>query len=1009
MKTLLTILLSFWTLISFAQDGPGGVGSADGTSSLSLWLKAGDINQISGTNVITWPDASGYGNDAFSTTGAPLLLDNQLNGNPTVNFSSVGSQFLRVADAASLNSPYVSVFIVGRINSASDSKGTYLVKTSGNSLDDGYGVLRSNSKEKVRFYAGNYGVNRDSEHIHYSVFDLVVGHMRTSSGNDKITALVNNAGGSTAATGSVSSTSNDLIIGARPRNLTTMKSFLDGDIAEIVVLTEDMPSVKRVIISNYLAAKYGFGISNAKYSYYFSHPNDVIGIGRFDNNTHSVSKAGVLELAESKSLVNGQFLMIGHDGASMNTITSNLPAEYSQRYNRTWRSHVNGGITREDLKFHVGSNGMPTDISDYALLVDFDGDGNFSNATEVPATSYDVTNNIVSFDDVHLHTGAVFTLAFYKAITWDGTNFTNGSGPLQAPDQTDGGRNFIVTGTNAHISENASVYETRVEPGNSLIIDSTICFTINSKIHNDGFIDIKESASIIQTTEGVDMNTGLGGYTLVRTGLNSQYGYNNWSSPMKSVLLEVVFPYVNFCDLLTYDEYRQDWSYDFYDGFTTVCNGNTVTFTSANSIAGGDGFMDIARGYFITGNTINPQKTFAGQINNGDYIQTVVATEYGDNTNWNDDDWNFVGNPYPSALDPYAFWQENAIDNSRITDALHFWDDLGIQGAAYDQYNDYASWNLTGGIASDNSSKVISNIDHIASGQGFMIWATDTFGTDSIGNFRSNAFLDTVKVNKIVFNNSMRSCKNSLFYKNAESTKELNWLKLTNPTGISSKLLLGTVEGATDMVDNGYDARRSTSSNASVAFSSLVGSDTTGYHIQGIEPLNAMNSKKTVSLKIESDQSGTHTISRAAFKLGGAPLKMYLRDNLFNVVHDFDNGNYTFHLNSATKNLTRFEILFEYDALNNEAGGTKGNVTSVNEIDDFFYVNSIENGFIINSNDGFSGELYVYDISGRQVISETIAISVTSKTVNLSGSTGVYIIKIIDQEGATHTKRTVVQ
>ena len=143
---------------------------------------------------------------------------------------------------------------------------------------------------------------------------------------------------------------------------------------------------------------------------------------------------------------------------------------------------------------------------------------------------------------------------------------------------------------------------------------------------------------------------------------------------------------------------------------------------------GGDGFMNIARGYFITGNTTNPQKTFEGQINNGRIKHLIVATEFGDHSNWDDDDWNFVGNPYPSALDPFAFWQENAIDNQRITDAIYFWNDAGTPGAAYDQYNDYSSWNLTGGIASDNSSKVIDTLNHIGVGQGMMVWLIPLVG-----------------------------------------------------------------------------------------------------------------------------------------------------------------------------------------------------------------------------------------------------------------------------------------
>ena len=765
-----------------------------------------------------------------------MLLDNQLNGHPSVNFSVVNENSLKINHDGSLNSDYVSVFVIGRMNANSNSKGTYLVKTSGKSLDDGYGLIRLNSSEKVRFFSGNYGVNRDSEHFHYGLYDLVIGNYKTGSSSDKIAAMINNVGSSTSAVGTAISSNNAMYLGARPKNSTTLKSFLDGDIAEVIVINKDLPSTQRIIIANYLAAKYGFAISNSKYSFFASHPNDVVGIGRYDDYTHASSQAGVFELNEktSNALANGSFLMVGHDGGSMNTITTNLPAEFSQRYTRTWRSHVNGYIKSENLRFHVGS-GMPADVNDYALLLDLDGDGDFSNADVIAPTSVDASNNIVKFNNVHLHTGAVFTLAFYQAITWDGTTFANGSGPGEAPNSIDGGRNLIITGSGAPISENAAVYAVSVDSNSSMQLDSMVCLTVNSNIHNDGIINIAEDASLIQRTIGDDLNTGVGTYTLKQTGLNSEFGYNNWSSPMKHQGLGLAFPDVNPCDLITYSGFYQNWKYDFPTGYSTTCVGNPVTFSAAQSISGGDGYMDIARGYFITGNTTNPQKTFEGQVNNGHISALIVATDFGDNQNWDDDDWNFVGNPYPSALDPYAFWQENAIDNQRITDAIYFWDDIGTSGGAYDQYNDYASWNLTGGIASDNSPKIIDSLNHIAAGQGFMLWA-DTNGWDSVGSFLNGPNADTLYLDTIVFNNSMRSCKNNLFYKQQQETKELSWIQIESPSGQKSKFLLGTVEGATDAKDQGYDARRNRfNSNEHIELSSMILADTTSYNIQAID------------------------------------------------------------------------------------------------------------------------------------------------------------------------------
>jgi hypothetical protein len=998
MKKLLTTIFALITIVSFAQNGPGGVGSTDGTSSLVLWLKANDINQISGTAISNWPDASGYGNNATAISpNQPMYMDGVINGHPTINFASTNQQYLSVPHNTAFNSDYVSVFVIGRMNAASQSKGTFLVKTTNKNLSDGFGLIRLNSKEKIRFFAGNYGVNRDSEHIHYGIFDLLTGNFRSNTSNNKIVAMVNNTGSSTTVTGIGSPTSNDLYLGARPGS-SGLKSFLDGDISEVVIIADDLPTVDRILIANYLAAKYGFAISNDKYSYHYSHPNQVIGIGKYKDIVHKKSIAGALELKErpASALANGSFIMVGKDNNELNVVPNTGSNQYSKRFDATWRTHVNGPVSKVNLKFHVDGMSLPSGADDYALLMDLDGDGDFSNASVIPANSFNVSQQTVNFKNVHMHTGAVFTLAFYKIITWDGLAYKNGSGPDGAPNQLDGSKDLWVYGPGAVISNNANVNSVKINSSTDLTIDTTICFKIAGAIHNDGEIKVLESASIIQEHEGTDENTGSGSYTLKRTGLNANYGYNNWSSPVKSQELFTAFPDVNPCDLLTFSGYVQNWIYDFPAGYSTTCAGNPVTFTTGNTIVGGDKIMNPGRGYFITGNTTNPQKTFNGQINNGDISVVIYSTELGDNINWEDDDWNLIGNPYPSALDPYAFWMENAVTNQRITDAIYFWDDKTTPGAAYDQYNDYSSWNLTGGIASDNSSKIVDNLNHIASGQGFMVWA-DSIGVDSGG-----VIVDTVK-----FNNSMRSCKNTQFFKTGQNQKELNWLLIENPSGQKSKTLIGTVPGATDLVDNGYDARR-VWKNATLEFSTMITGDTQGYVIQGIKPLDVLTSKKHVPLKIVSDEGGIHTISRAAFETAGAPLKIYLKDKQLNVIHDFDNGNYQTHLSANVRYLNRFEIIFEYDGLNNQNGSGKDNVTSIDNINSFFNLVSVKNGFTINSNKGILGNIEVYDIAGHLVYTEVLTAKVTSKTITLSNASGIYIVKVTNDQNESQTQKTLV-
>ena len=67
MKKILFFL--FFPLLGVAQNGPGGVGSSKGNSSLVLWLNAGYIVQGGGSPAAIWLDNSGFENHAITEVG----------------------------------------------------------------------------------------------------------------------------------------------------------------------------------------------------------------------------------------------------------------------------------------------------------------------------------------------------------------------------------------------------------------------------------------------------------------------------------------------------------------------------------------------------------------------------------------------------------------------------------------------------------------------------------------------------------------------------------------------------------------------------------------------------------------------------------------------------------------------------------------------------------------------------------------------------------------------------
>jgi hypothetical protein len=616
---------------------------------------------------------------------------------------------------------------------------------------------------------------------------------------------------------------------------------------------------------------------------------------------------------------------------------------------------------------------------------------------------YNRTNNSISswagtssttdiVNNTHTKTGNLgnhqeYLLGGDTYITWDGVSFKNGSGINNAPDNTDGKRKFVVSGTNGVLSASASVNEMEVTSSGILTISIGKTLTVNSNILNNGAVNIDENSSLIQTKSGTDSNSGSGTYNVKRSGNNSSYIYNIWASPIQNATLTSIFSGANPCDIWAFDRNSQTWSHDFSAGYSTTCNGNSVTFSASDVISGGDGIMDVTGGYFVPGNS-TALKTYNGTINNGDLLKAISTTTLGNpgGTDWADDDWNLLGNPYPSALNATDFWNENAVNNSRITDALYFWDEADTTGG-YNQNSDYASWNLSGGVNSGNSAKAPSG--NIASGQGFWV----------VANTSTN----------VVFNNSMRTSSNSQFFKTGQQINQHNaWVSFTSPSGYQNNILVGYNQSTTDSIDLGYDAHKLVG-NTHVRFASYIQTDE--YVIQSIAPLNIGDSR-IIPLVVLSDEFGIHQFNE--YKRESLPnnFKIFLRDKFLGIDHNLANGPYNVELSPNVEYNSRFELVFKYQMQQTGGGsGTKGsgNVTSVNEsIDSDFNLNQTPEYLSISHPNGLNGNLTIIDISGKILFQKQNLQGTNNLNIYWNNfSSGSYFITLQNGEQRTFFKQII--
>ena len=508
-----------------------------------------------------------------------------------------------------------------------------------------------------------------------------------------------------------------------------------------------------------------------------------------------------------------------------------------------------------------------------------------------------------------------------------------------------------------------------VESNASMGIGDSSTLRIANNISNEGAIVLGHSSSLLQTHTGLDENSGSGTYHIIRTGTNSSYGYNIWSSPVQSSSITSVFSDCNPCDIWVFDAPNQAWSHDYSNGFSTTCYGNPVTFGPTDVISGGNGLMDTGRGYFVPGNT-SAIKTFTGKIFNGDLSVPITTTSLVNpgGSNWSDDDWNLIGNPYPSGLNASAFWNENAVSNERIMTGLYFWDEADTANG-YNQHSDYASWNLTGGVNSGNSSRIPTGC--IGSGQGFWVYA------------KANS--------NVVFNNSMRSDTNDQFFKNGTSENHNLWISFTSPSNYQNNILVGYNKSNTDTIDNGYDAHKLIG-NAHVKFASYIGHEE--FVIQSFAPVG-LGKSKIIGLVISSDESGNHVFSNYKKEQIPENIHVILHDKTLGIKHDIKNHDYQVSLSANVAYTDRFELIFKNEYLINDSDFEGPQELISEQASEYFSVIQSSNIIEINNPNGIQGTIKIYDVTGKVIT--IIQQSEIDEKVQINAGAlkpGIYFIQI---------------
>ena len=337
---VLTISLALASFTTWAQNGPGGVGTS--TDNV-LWLRStqGTSTTTNNNPVSDWSDISGNANHSAQVTVGlqPLFISSGMNGLPTLRFDGT-NDFLVVPDADNLdNTTGVSVFVVAQPNTP-DSQPRGLVSKRVDSGSERAYSLFTYSSSNLYFDAGSDRFNgsdavTDQPQIFSAVFNGAVANPRSTiyyNGQES---------GSGNGPTSIGNMASNLHIGIL--NEGYAQGF-QGDISEVIVYRKALNTAERVVVENYLSSRYDITLGDNYYTN-TTYNHDVVGIGTTDGTIKqsetTSSGGGILlrELANSLDNTN-EFVFSGHDGTAPAEVATDLPTlaegNITGRSQRVW-------------------------------------------------------------------------------------------------------------------------------------------------------------------------------------------------------------------------------------------------------------------------------------------------------------------------------------------------------------------------------------------------------------------------------------------------------------------------------------------------------------------------------------------------------------------------------------------------------------------------------------------------------------------------------------------------
>jgi len=523
------------------------------------------------------------------------------------------------------------------------------------------------------------------------------------------------------------------------------------------------------------------------------------------------------------------------------------------------------------------------------------------------------------------------------SYTYDGTSWSpsNPNGAATASDD------IVITSGNASISSDTAINSVTVYPGAALTVDASTTLTVTDAValesSSTSYSSLILDGAISGTIEyerHVNGNAGLGDTNAI--------GDNDLVTPPLSGQTFGAFADAN-SNLLSNPGDATEKAFAIFDKTTGDYENYNTTANASTQLTAGTGYRA------ATSNTAT--LVFTGSAHTGDITMHI------DHSGPSYQEWNLIGNPYPSYLDVDAFLNYEVDTGIKNIDLLG--DTSGIYGYDGNAENGWDIINLA------NASGRL-----LTPGQGFLV------GADAAN----------VASYDLEFTTSMRTTGTSDDFIAGRDANTLTYLKLNASTASESYTTQFYFNAAaTQGLDAGYDATIWGGTAPNFALFSHLIEDNNGLPM-ALQALDVTDlSNVTIPLGVNANQGEQLTFSINASTLPST-VNVYLEDNVANTSTLLNTTDYILSPNTALHGTGRF-----YLRVSNSTLSTIDHTLEHLSI----YTHKTDKSIVVAGQLLAPTTATIYDVQGRLVVSTLLQSTERSQAIDVSAlNTGIYVVKL---------------